>query len=133
MFCVQEMERVWGQYERMESELSVIRSHLQHICNFGVPQVIRKKNSDPGSGAAFVWSQVIYRYSLQEQCQAQRELWMMEDILAGLKINKDHFCFLLGLQRHHSKTLKYDIYYIQRVQRQEVSRLCEHRERFTPF
>lgn len=43
MCCVQEMERVWGQYERMESELSVIRSHLQHICNFGVPQVIRKK------------------------------------------------------------------------------------------
>lgn len=36
---IQEMERVWSQYERMESELSVIRSHLQHICNFGVPQV----------------------------------------------------------------------------------------------
>ncbi|XP_026206614.1 pleckstrin homology domain-containing family A member 7 isoform X2 [Anabas testudineus] len=69
-----EMERVWSQYERMESELSVIRSHLQHICNFGVPQ---------------------------EQSQAQRELWMMEDILAGLKVNRDHFCFLLGLQRHH--------------------------------
>lgn len=33
------MERVWSQYERMESELSVIRSHLQHICNFGMPQV----------------------------------------------------------------------------------------------
>ncbi|XP_035518337.1 pleckstrin homology domain-containing family A member 6 isoform X3 [Morone saxatilis] len=70
-----EMERVWSQYERMESELSVIRSHLQHICNFGVPQ---------------------------EQSQAQRELWMMEDILAGLKINRDHFRFLLGLQRHHT-------------------------------
>ncbi|XP_074476215.1 pleckstrin homology domain-containing family A member 4 isoform X3 [Sebastes fasciatus] len=69
-----EMERVWSQYERMESELSVIRSHLQHICNFGVPQ---------------------------DQSQAQRELWMMEDILAGLKINRDHFRFLLGLQRHH--------------------------------
>ncbi|KAM8729678.1 pleckstrin homology domain-containing family A member 4 isoform 2-T2 [Acanthopagrus schlegelii] len=69
-----EMERVWCQYERMESELSVIRSHLQHICNFGVPQ---------------------------EQSQAQRELWMMEDIMAGLKINRDHFRFLLGLQRHH--------------------------------
>ncbi|XP_029312952.1 pleckstrin homology domain-containing family A member 4 isoform X2 [Cottoperca gobio] len=68
-----EMERVWSQYERMESELSVIRSHLQHICNFGVPQ---------------------------DQSQAQRELWMMEDILAGLKINRDHFRFLLGLQRH---------------------------------
>ncbi|XP_026172265.1 pleckstrin homology domain-containing family A member 4 isoform X2 [Mastacembelus armatus] len=69
-----EMERVWSQYERMESELSVIRSHLQHICNFGIPQ---------------------------EQSQAQRELWMMEDILAGLKVNRDHFRFLLGLQRHH--------------------------------
>lgn len=28
----------------------------------------------------------------------------MEDIMAGLKINRDHFCFLLGLQRHHRKT-----------------------------
>lgn len=36
------MERVWSQYERMESELSVIRSHLQHICNFGMPQVFYK-------------------------------------------------------------------------------------------
>ncbi|XP_054625236.1 pleckstrin homology domain-containing family A member 7 isoform X3 [Dunckerocampus dactyliophorus] len=69
-----EMERVWSQYERMESELSVFRSHLQHICNFGLPQ---------------------------EQSQAQRELWMMEDILAGLKVNRDHFHFLLRLQRHH--------------------------------
>lgn len=41
--------------------------------------------------------------SYQEQSQAQRELWMMEDILAGLRINRDHFRFLLGLQRHHSK------------------------------
>lgn len=39
---IQEMERVWSQYERMESELSVIRSHLQHICNFGIPQVFYK-------------------------------------------------------------------------------------------
>ncbi|KAK2820293.1 hypothetical protein Q5P01_023252 [Channa striata] len=69
-----EMERVWTQYERMESELSVIRSHLQHVCHFGMPQ---------------------------EQSHAQRELWMMEDILAGLKVNRDHFRFLLGLQRHH--------------------------------
>ncbi|KAM6897486.1 pleckstrin homology domain-containing family A member 4 [Xenentodon cancila] len=69
-----EMEQVWSQYERMESELSVIRSHLQHVCNFGLPQ---------------------------EQSQAQRELWMMEDILAGLKPNRDHICLLLGLQRHH--------------------------------
>lgn len=69
-----EMERVWCQYERMESELSVVRSQLQHICNFGMPQ---------------------------EQSQAQRELWMMEDILDGLKANRNHFRYLLGLQRHH--------------------------------
>ncbi|XP_072312090.1 pleckstrin homology domain-containing family A member 4 [Eucyclogobius newberryi] len=69
-----EMERVWSQYERMESELSVIRSQLQHICNFGVPE---------------------------EQSHAQRELWMMEDILSGLKTNREHFRFLLGIQRHH--------------------------------
>ncbi|XP_055085838.1 pleckstrin homology domain-containing family A member 6 isoform X1 [Periophthalmus magnuspinnatus] len=69
-----EMEKVWSQYERMESELSVIRSHLQHICNFGVPE---------------------------EQSHAQRELWMMEDILSGLKTNREHFRFLLGVQRHH--------------------------------
>ncbi|KAM6951172.1 pleckstrin homology domain-containing family A member 4 [Aplochiton taeniatus] len=68
-----EMERVWSQYERMESELSVFRSHLQHVCNFGMPQ---------------------------EQSQAQRELWMMEDILAGLKVNREHFRLLLGLQSH---------------------------------
>ena len=42
----QEMERVWCQYERMESELSVIRSHLQHICNFGVPQVFVRHTVD---------------------------------------------------------------------------------------
>ncbi|CAB1337816.1 unnamed protein product, partial [Coregonus sp. 'balchen'] len=68
-----EMERLWSQYERMESELSVFRSHLQHVCNFGMPQ---------------------------EQSQAQRELWMMEDILSGLRVNRDHFRVLLGLQRH---------------------------------
>ncbi|KAL4617854.1 hypothetical protein GN956_G20462 [Arapaima gigas] len=67
-----EMERVWGQYERLESELSVFRSHLQHVCRFGRPQ---------------------------EQSQAQRELWMMEDILCGLKANRNHFQVILGSQR----------------------------------
>ncbi|XP_020309336.1 pleckstrin homology domain-containing family A member 4 isoform X6 [Oncorhynchus kisutch] len=68
-----EMDRVWSQYERMESELSVFRSHLQHVCNFGMPQ---------------------------EQSQAQRELWMMDDILSGLRVNRDNFRVLLGFQRH---------------------------------
>ncbi|KAJ8284227.1 hypothetical protein COCON_G00030770 [Conger conger] len=69
---VDEMERVWSQYERMESELSVLRSHLQHICRFGRPQ---------------------------EQSQAQRELWMMEDILCGLKANRNLFRNMLRLPR----------------------------------
>ncbi|XP_051969367.1 uncharacterized protein si:ch211-234p6.5 isoform X3 [Xyrauchen texanus] len=66
-----EMERSWSDYERMESELSVFYSHLQHILHFGTPQ---------------------------EQCQAQRQLWMMEDILCGLRVNKSRFMGLLGLQ-----------------------------------
>ncbi|XP_067290661.1 pleckstrin homology domain-containing family A member 5 isoform X2 [Pseudorasbora parva] len=66
-----EMDRLWSDYERMESELSVFHSHLQHILHFGTPQ---------------------------EQIQAQRQLWMMEDILCGLRVNKNRFMALLGLQ-----------------------------------
>lgn len=111
------MERVWSQYERMESELSVIRSHLQHICNFGGPQVFQLRiPTSLGFQAWFTAFKTLipidqkHIYFLfcflcfyQEQSQAQRELWMMEDILSGLKINRDHFRFLLGLQRHHSE------------------------------
>ncbi|XP_043082493.1 uncharacterized protein si:ch211-234p6.5 isoform X2 [Puntigrus tetrazona] len=67
-----EMDSLWSDYERMESELSVFHSHLQHILHFGTPQ---------------------------EQIQAQRQLWMMEDILCGLRLNKNRFMALLGLQR----------------------------------
>ncbi|XP_073686392.1 pleckstrin homology domain-containing family A member 4 [Garra rufa] len=67
-----EMDRLWSDYERMESELYVFHSHLQHILHFGTPQ---------------------------EQIQAQRQLWMMEDILCGLRVNKNRFMALLGLQR----------------------------------
>ncbi|KTG44525.1 hypothetical protein cypCar_00034569 [Cyprinus carpio] len=59
-----EMDKLWSDYERMESELSVFHSHLQHILHFGTPQ-----------------------------------LWMMEDILCGLRVNKNRFMALLGLQR----------------------------------
>lgn len=109
------MERVWSQYERMESELSVIRSHLQHICNFGGPQVFQLHIlTSLGFQAWFTAFKTLipinqkhiyflFCFFYQEQSQAQRELWMMEDILSGLKINRDHFRFLLGLQRHHSE------------------------------
>ncbi|XP_077075451.1 pleckstrin homology domain-containing family A member 4 isoform X4 [Siphateles boraxobius] len=66
-----ELDILWSDYERMESELSVFHSHLQHILHFGTPQ---------------------------EQIQAQRQLWMMEDILCGLRVNKNRFMALLGLQ-----------------------------------
>ncbi|XP_056594396.1 uncharacterized protein si:ch211-234p6.5 isoform X2 [Triplophysa dalaica] len=75
-----EMDRLWSDYERMESELSVFHSHFQHILHFGTPQ---------------------------EQIQAQRQLWMMEDILCGLRVNKNR---LLGLQTPgvpQPKTLPY--------------------------
>ncbi|XP_051543563.1 uncharacterized protein LOC127434688 [Myxocyprinus asiaticus] len=78
-----EMERSWSDYERMESELSVFYSHLQHILHFG---------------------------TAQEQCQAQRQLWMMEDILCGLRLNKSRFMALLGLQTqgvHQPKNVSY--------------------------
>ncbi|XP_062848418.1 pleckstrin homology domain-containing family A member 7 [Trichomycterus rosablanca] len=59
-----EMEKIWVDYGRMESELCVFRSHLQHICNFGLPQ---------------------------ERCVAQKQIWMMDDILSGLKPNRKRF------------------------------------------
>lgn len=101
---------MWSQYERMESELSVIRSHLQHVCNFGGLQVrqLHLLNTCAashllGPAAQSRRCDFLFVPSYQEQSQAQRELWMMEDILSGLKINRDHFRFLLGLQRHHSE------------------------------
>ncbi|XP_066564848.1 pleckstrin homology domain-containing family A member 4 isoform X2 [Amia ocellicauda] len=67
-----EMDRVWGQYECMESELSVLRSQLEHICRFG---------------------------RRQDQSQSHRELWMIEDILCGLSANKNHFRVSMGTPR----------------------------------
>ncbi|XP_065114878.1 pleckstrin homology domain-containing family A member 4 isoform X1 [Paramisgurnus dabryanus] len=78
-----EMDRLWTDYERMESELSVFHSHLQHILHFGSPQ---------------------------EQIQSQRQLWMMEDILCGLGVNKNRFMALMGLQTQavpHPKPVSY--------------------------
>ncbi|XP_046703260.1 pleckstrin homology domain-containing family A member 7 isoform X3 [Silurus meridionalis] len=65
----QEMERVWLDYKRMESELSVFRSHLQHICHFGLSQ---------------------------ERSRAQKQIWMMDDILSGLKPNRSRFKALMA-------------------------------------
>ncbi|XP_063077891.1 uncharacterized protein si:ch211-234p6.5 isoform X2 [Engraulis encrasicolus] len=66
-----DMDCVWCQYERMESELTVFRSQLQHICHYGLHQ---------------------------EQHTVQKQLWMMEDILCGLRSNRNHYRLVLGLQ-----------------------------------
>ena len=39
--ALQDMDYVWCQYERMESELAVFRSQLQHVCHYGMHQVQR--------------------------------------------------------------------------------------------
>ncbi|XP_031416965.1 uncharacterized protein si:ch211-234p6.5 isoform X3 [Clupea harengus] len=66
-----DMDYVWCQYERMESELAVFRSQLQHVCHYGMHQ---------------------------EQHQAQKQLWMMEDILCGLRDSRNHYRLVLSLQ-----------------------------------
>ncbi|XP_041938710.1 uncharacterized protein si:ch211-234p6.5 isoform X3 [Alosa sapidissima] len=65
-----DMDYVWCQYERMESELAVFRSQLQHACHYGLHQ---------------------------EQHKAQKQLWMMEDILCGLRDSRNHYRLVLGL------------------------------------
>ncbi|XP_053350496.1 pleckstrin homology domain-containing family A member 4-like [Clarias gariepinus] len=70
-----EMERGWLDYKRMESELCVFRSHLEHICHFGLPQ---------------------------ERSLAQKQIWMMDDILSGLKPNRSRFKALMAL---HTPTM----------------------------
>lgn len=46
----------------------------------------------------------------QEQSQAQRELWMMDDILSGLRVNRDNFRVLLGFQRHTGNCQKHSYF-----------------------
>ncbi|MBN3311786.1 PKHA7 protein, partial [Atractosteus spatula] len=84
-----EMDKVWGQYEQLESELSVLCSHLEHICRYGRLQCVCINPSLSVS---------------QEQSRAQREIWMIEDILCGLSPNKNNFQLAMGSSRqtgHH--------------------------------
>lgn len=91
------MDRLWSDYERMESELSVFNSHLQHILHFGMAQVTHTHTHLTPRRRDCV--ECVSHVS-QEQIQAQRQLWMMEDILCGLRVNKNRFMSLLGLQTH---------------------------------
>ncbi|KAG7336470.1 hypothetical protein KOW79_001163 [Hemibagrus wyckioides] len=100
-----EMERVWLDYKRMESELCVFRSHLQHICHFGLPQ---------------------------ERSLAQKQIWMMDDILSGLKPNRRRFKALIAL---HTPTtalrqcLKYSV--TQSISYSEVAKGASRSKRYS--
>uniref|UniRef100_H3A658 PH domain-containing protein n=1 Tax=Latimeria chalumnae TaxID=7897 RepID=H3A658_LATCH len=68
-----EMERGWNDYMALETELYLLRSSLERVCKANHPQ---------------------------EEAEAQRDLWMMEEILSGLQGNKDAFLMALDSTRH---------------------------------
>ncbi|XP_039630370.1 pleckstrin homology domain-containing family A member 7 isoform X4 [Polypterus senegalus] len=70
-----EMDRAWEEYKHLESELYVLKSHLEHICMFGRPQ---------------------------EKADAHRQLWIIEDVLIELCTNKSNFHFAVD---SHTQTL----------------------------
>ncbi|XP_051790100.1 uncharacterized protein LOC127529673 [Erpetoichthys calabaricus] len=70
-----EMDRAWEEYKHLESELYVLKSHLEHICMFGRPQ---------------------------EKADAHRQLWIIEDFLIELCTNKNNFHFAVD---SHTQTL----------------------------
>ncbi|XP_043915411.1 pleckstrin homology domain-containing family A member 4 isoform X4 [Protopterus annectens] len=58
-----EIERAWNDYMRLETELLVHKASLEQIQHSGLPQ---------------------------EQSEAQRQLWMVEDIMSGLTASKNN-------------------------------------------
>ncbi|KAF4087637.1 hypothetical protein AMELA_G00072950 [Ameiurus melas] len=133
----QEMERVWLDYNRMESELCVFRSHLQHICNFGLAQRPERRGLSatrdcPVDGTLQTKMRKFYGLCLflrnhaavshvimrplegfgmdchgwagvgEERSLAQKQIWMMDDILSGLKPNRSRFKALMVL---HTPTM----------------------------
>nr|XP_033815773.1 pleckstrin homology domain-containing family A member 4 isoform X2 [Geotrypetes seraphini] len=59
-----EMEGAWQEYQVLEQELHALRDSLEHLQQTGHPQ---------------------------EQVAARRDLWMIDDIVSGLKANKNNF------------------------------------------
>ncbi|XP_053721927.1 uncharacterized protein si:ch211-234p6.5 isoform X7 [Synchiropus splendidus] len=71
--------------------------HRSHLSVCVLPSAMTPK-SEPRDPPAFR----PLESDADDQSQAQRDLWMMEDILSGLKVNRDHFRFLMGLHMYHS-------------------------------
>ncbi|XP_030053694.1 pleckstrin homology domain-containing family A member 4 isoform X2 [Microcaecilia unicolor] len=68
-----EMEDMWQEYQVLEKELHVLRDSLEHLQRMGHPQ---------------------------EQVAAQRDLWMIDDIVSGLRANKNNFHMVREHARH---------------------------------
>ncbi|XP_075461513.1 uncharacterized protein LOC142497521 isoform X2 [Ascaphus truei] len=68
-----ERERAWEEYRALENELHTLRETLEHVSQIGHPQ---------------------------DQSAAQRDLWMINDIVSGLRFNKGNFHVIPESTRH---------------------------------
>ncbi|XP_068097381.1 pleckstrin homology domain-containing family A member 7-like [Hyperolius riggenbachi] len=71
----QERERAWEEYRALENELRSIRETLERVGQLGHPQ---------------------------DQAAAHRDLWMINDILSGLRFNKTNFHVVPEAARHQA-------------------------------
>ncbi|CAH2319261.1 Hypothetical predicted protein [Pelobates cultripes] len=68
-----ERERAWEEYRVLDSDLQALRETLERVSQMGHPQ---------------------------EQAAAQRDLWMINDIISGLRYNKSSFHVIPESTRH---------------------------------
>ncbi|KAM9299060.1 pleckstrin homology domain-containing family A member 4 [Gastrophryne carolinensis] len=68
-----ERERAWDEYRALENELHTIRETLERVSMIGHPQ---------------------------DQAAAHRDLWLINDIMAGLRFNKTNFHVIPDPARH---------------------------------
>ncbi|XP_051899125.1 pleckstrin homology domain-containing family A member 7-like isoform X2 [Pristis pectinata] len=68
-----EMEQAWNEYELLENELERLRAPRELMSRCGSPQ---------------------------ERGEAQRDLWMMQDVMLGLRNNKKNFQVAIESTRH---------------------------------
>ncbi|XP_053546661.1 pleckstrin homology domain-containing family A member 7 isoform X2 [Bombina bombina] len=68
-----ERERAWEEYRALENDLHALRETLERVSQIGHPQ---------------------------DQAAAQRDLWMINDIISGLRFNKSNFHVIPETTRH---------------------------------
>ncbi|XP_040181630.1 pleckstrin homology domain-containing family A member 4 isoform X2 [Rana temporaria] len=68
-----ERDRAWDEYRALENDLHAVRETLDRVSQFGHPQ---------------------------DQAAAQRDLWMINDTISGLRFNKPNFHVIPDSTRH---------------------------------